>query len=148
MWFIKNTVYVAYDSIIFLCLQRHIFINIFDEREQVIAERYIIWLEHNCFESSDIDRWVMQPRSEERISEFLKQREIVLKNLRDSMKLILAKIIQESYCWVFLKSPNRINATIRFRKFWGFQKRGSSLSEITVKIIWTVSEFFSPTISI
>ena len=93
--------YVVYDSILclyFLCLQRHIFINIFDEREQVIAERYIIWLEHNCFESSDIDRWVMQPRSEERISEFLKQREIVLKNLRDSMKLILAKIIQESYC--------------------------------------------------
>ena len=119
----KYSVCSLWFNFIFLCLQRHIFINIFDEREQVIAERYIIWLEHNCFESSDIDRWVMQPRSEERISEFLKQREIVLKNLRDSMKLILAKIIQESYCWVFLKSPNSINATIRFLKFWGIQKR-------------------------
>ena len=78
-------------------MKRHLFINIFDEKEQIIAERYIIWVEHS-FESSDIDHWVLQPRSEERISEFLKQREIVLKNLRDSMKLILAKIIQESYC--------------------------------------------------
>ena len=81
---------------LFLCLKRHIFINIFDEREQVIAERYIIWVEHN-FQSSDIDHWVLQPRSEERISEFLKQKEIVLNNLRDSMKLILAKVIQDSY---------------------------------------------------
>jgi len=72
---------------------RHIFINIFDEREQVVAERYIIWVEHN-FKMSDIDHWLVRPRSEEIIFKVLNQKETILKNLRDSMKLILAKIIQ------------------------------------------------------
>ena len=81
----------------FLCLKRHIFINIFDEREQVIAERYIIWVEHN-FKSSDINHWITRPHSEERISDFLDQKETTLNNLKNSMKLILAKLIQESYC--------------------------------------------------
>jgi len=74
-------------------LKRHIFINIFDEREQVIAERYIIWVEHN-FKSSDINHWITRPRSEERISDFLDQKETTLNNLKNSMKLILAKLIQ------------------------------------------------------
>ena len=87
----------------FLCLKRHIFINIFDEREQVIAERYIIWVEHN-FKSSDINHWITRPRSEERISDFLDQKETTLNNLKNSMKLILAKLIQESYCENFLET--------------------------------------------
>ena len=77
-------------------MNRHIFINVFDEREQVVAERYVIWVEHN-FKSSDINHWITRPISEERISDVLDQKETILKNLKDSMKLILAKIIQDSY---------------------------------------------------